>query len=391
MKRVTFALVLALVLGLVAALVHTALERPPAPPVAPPEPPPIVDFSMGERRAVLLDDREGAKVQGDAPWIEANNAGVALLDEGDVAAAIERFEFALTVLGDADGIVARSNLAEALARSARASVEARAWDAALASLERAVELDPERSDLAAWLERLRDQRAIEGDFASYSSQRFELSFDGERSAILGGAQRAIDVLEAAYGEYWLFFGHDAVAGGERIAVVLYSPEEFHALTGLGHWAGGAYDGRVRVPVADFDGDEARWTNTLWHEVAHAFLHDIAPSGLPGWLDEGLAQYLEPGGAAAAAQARASLTPEALHPLDALDGAFSTLGDQGAIRRAYAQALAFTDHLVRTFGEHVVRELVFGLGRGVDVATRFRELVGFELSVAHQDFADSLRR
>jgi tetratricopeptide (TPR) repeat protein len=344
---------------------------------------------MGERRAVLLEPRDGAKVQGDAPWVAANNAGVRLLDGGDVAAAIERFEFALTQLGDADGTVARSNLAEALARRARTLADARAWDDALASLERAVELDPQRTDLAAWLVRLRDERAVEGDFASYSSQRFELSFDGERSAILGGAQRAIDVLEAAYGEYWLFFGHDAVANGERIAVVLYSPEQFHALTGLGHWAGGAYDGRVRVPVADFDGDEARWTNTLWHEVAHAFLHDIAPRGLPGWLDEGLAQYLEPGGVEAAARARASLSPEALHPLAALEGAFNSLGDQGAIRRGYAQALAFTDHLVRTHGEHVVRELVFGLGRDVDVATRFRELVGFDLAVAHQDFADAL--
>lgn len=381
--------VIALALGLVAALVYTFVEPSPAPPVVKPAPAPIVVAPMGERRAVLLEPRDGAKVQGDAPWVAANNAGVRLLDGGDVAAAIERFEFALTQLGDADGTVARSNLAEALARRARTLADARAWDDALASLERAVELDPQRTDLAAWLVRLRDERAVEGDFASYSSQRFELSFDGERSAILGGAQRAIDVLEAAYGEYWLFFGHDAVANGERIAVVLYSPEQFHALTGLGHWAGGAYDGRVRVPVADFDGDEARWTNTLWHEVAHAFLHDIAPRGLPGWLDEGLAQYLEPGGVEAAARARASLSPEALHPLAALEGAFNALGDQGAIRRGYAQALAFTDHLVRTHGEHVVRELVFGLGRDVDVATRFRELVGFDLAVAHQDFADAL--
>jgi tetratricopeptide (TPR) repeat protein len=381
--------VIALALGLVAALVYTFVEPSPAPPVVKPAPAPIVVAPMGERRAVLLEPRDGAKVQGDAPWVAANNAGVRLLDGGDVAAAIERFEFALTQLGDADGTVARSNLAEALARRARTLADARAWDDALASLERAVELDPQRTDLAAWLVRLRDERAVEGDFASYSSQRFELSFDGERSAILGGAQRAIDVLEAAYGEYWLFFGHDAVANGERIAVVLYSPEQFHALTGLGHWAGGAYDGRVRVPVADFDGDEARWTNTLWHEVAHAFLHDIAPRGLPGWLDEGLAQYLEPGGVEAAARARASLSPEALHPLAALEGAFNSLGDQGAIRRGYAQALAFTDHLVRTHGEHVVRELVFGLGRDVDVATRFRELVGFDLAVAHQDFADAL--
>jgi len=388
-KHAHVALAVALVLGLVAALVYTIVEPSSAPPVVEPAPAPIVALPMGERRAVLLEPRDGAKVRGDAPWVAANNAGVALLDAGDVDGAIERFEFALTQLGDADGTVARSNLAEALARRARTLADARAWDDALASLERAVELDPERSDLAAWLVRLRDERAVEVDFASYSSQRFELSFDGERSAILGGAQRAIDVLEAAYGEYWLFFGHDAVANGERIAVVLYSPEQFHELTGLGHWAGGAYDGRVRVPVADFDGDEARWTNTLWHEVAHAFLHDIAPRGLPGWLDEGLAQYLEPGGVEAAARARASLSPEALHPLAALEGAFNALGDQGAIRRGYAQALAFTDHLVRTHGEHVVRELVFGLGRDIDVATRFRELVGFDLAVAHQDFADAL--
>jgi len=338
---------------------------------------------------VKAPTRAGERSSDRAAWVERNNAGVAFLDAGDVAAALVEFEGAYALEGGADSAVLCANLAEALVRRARAAVEGGDFDGALADLERAIDLDPSRDDLAPLRERWQRERAVEADFARYSSQRFDLSFDGERSAILAGAQRAIDVLETAYGEFWLFFGHDVVARGERIAVVLYSPEQFHDLTGLGHWAGGAYDGRVRVPVADFDGDEARWTNTLWHELAHAFLHDIAPRGLPGWLDEGLAQWLEPGSDQAVAEARAALSPAALHALAALDGRFAELGDQGAIRRGYAQALAFVDHLVRMHGEYVVRELVAAPASGSDVSARFRELVGFELEDAHRDFAASL--
>ena len=46
-------------------------------------------------------------------------------------------------------------------------------------------------------------------------------------------------------------------------------EEFSKLTGLGHWAGGAYDGRIRVPVTDLAKEERPLVRVLRHELVHA--------------------------------------------------------------------------------------------------------------------------
>jgi tetratricopeptide (TPR) repeat protein len=379
-----------------------ALRAEPDAPPRDPEPAPVLPtpYEPSQRRAIgVPEDAPATAIVGTAEWVRLNNDGVDALGAERIDDAIGLFERALAAAlatdpdRTEDWSVLRSNLAEALARRAIRTWDAGEHAAAIEDLARAVELDPDRDDLVRLLERWRQERAVEEAFASYSSQRFEIVFDGERAALLtGGAQRAIDVLEGAYGELWLFFGHDpVVVGGERIGVAFYTPEQFRDITGLGHWAGGAYDGRIRVPIEDFDGDEARWTQTLWHELTHAFLHDLIDGGPPGWLDEGLAQWLEPSHARDLERARATLTSEALLPLASLEGTFSGLSDAALIRRAYAQALVFTDYLVRTFGEYVLREMLGALASGADMGARFEELVGFSLDTALGDLGDELDR
>jgi len=366
--------------------------------------PAITQPRSSSRRAVVDPDAAspGATVvDGTAPWVRANNAGVAALEAGDLDGAVDAFEEALDLVEDEadatitddDRSLVRGNATEAFARRARARWDAGAHDDAIDELDRGVELSPEREDLAGLLERWRREREVEREFASYGSLRFELSYDGDVDDIVaGGAQRAVELLEAAYGELWLFLGHDPVTvGGERIEVVFYTPEDFRDVTGLGHWAGGAYDGRIRVPIEDFDGDEARWTATLWHELCHAFLHDMIDGGPPGWLDEGLAQWLEPGRTRDLERARAGLSSDALVSLEDLSGSLAQLGDPATIRRGYATALAFVDHLVVNYGDYVLKELLVALANGRTAEARFEELVGFPLTSAWSDLGEQLDR
>lgn len=400
MKNASSLFALGAVATLTAFVVWFALR--PDPDAAPdvPEPEPTTVYEPSQRRAIGVPESPAATVVvGTAEWVRLNNQGVDALGEERIDDAIDLFDRALAEAlqtdpdGGEDWGVLHSNLAEALARRAVATWDAGDHAPAIVDLARAVELDSERDDLVRLLERWRQERAVEEAFASYGSQRFEIVFDGEREALLaGGAQRAIDVLEGAYGELWLFFGHDpVVVGGERIGVAFYTPKQFRDITGLGHWAGGAYDGRIRVPIEDFDGDEARWTQTLWHELTHAFLHDLIDGGPPGWLDEGLAQWLEPGRERDLERARATLTSDGLLTLASLEGTLSGLSDAALIRRAYAQSLVFTDYLVRTFGEYVVREMLGALASGGDLAARFEALVGFSLDTALGDLGDELDR
>lgn len=370
-------------------------DEPSAAPGASDAERPSTRRSIEDRR----DASSAAVVDGTAAWVGANNAGVAAIESDRLDAAVASFEEALDLLDedtsaqDADLELVHGNLAEALVRRAREAWDAMRFDAALDDLTRAVVLAPQRADLALLLERWKRERAIEAEFARYSSQRFDLSYDGDNLEILaGGAQRAVELLERAYGELWLFLGHDpVVVGGERIDVVFYSPDEFRDVTGLGHWAGGAYDGRIRVPIADFDGDASRWSATLWHELTHAFLHDLVAGGPPGWLDEGLAQWMEPSRASDVQRARRSLRDAPLVPLPQLEGTLSALGDAATIRRGYATSLVFVDHLVSGYGEYVVREMLAALAAGESAALRFEAIVGFPLAAAWGDLADELAR
>ena len=61
------------------------------------------------------------------------------------------------------------------------------------------------------------------------------------------------------------------------------------------WAAAVFDGRIRVPIRGALAHPEELDRVLSHELAHAFVHSIAPRGVPVWLNEGIAMFFEPGG------------------------------------------------------------------------------------------------
>ena len=316
----------------------------------------------------------------------ANNEAVEALEAGDLNRAIALLEGCVR---EAPGErVFTANLAEALARRAVRD-HANAGDerkSALLDLARAVELDGERPDLATLLERWRAAAEVEANFAAYGSTHFELAFDGDRGEILRGAQGAIDVLERAYGEFVTLFQRDPLLGTQRrIRVVLTTRAEFERSTGLGHWAGGAYDGTLRLPIEDFEGGRDGWSQVLRHELAHLFVHELGGPKVPGWLNEGLAQWVEETRPAELARARRALAGRDLLSLADLSAPLARLSQPERIQLAYQQSLLFVAHLMEHHGEWLVLQLLERSGRGESVEASFRELSGIALDDAHEQF------
>lgn len=326
--------------------------------------------------------------------VERNNAAIEALDAGELARAVELFEACHAELPDED--VFRRNLAEALARLARqehADLATRAQ--ALEHLARAVELAPEREELARLLDDWRRAAEAEQGFWTDETEHFHLSFDGERSELLHrGTFQLQTALESAYFDLSELFGRSPVEEGRpKIQVVLYRRETFGELTGLGHWAGGVFDGTVRVPVEDFDAEKEQLESVLRHELLHAFVKEIGGARVPGWLNEGLAQWVETPyldeRAAKVQRARAKLEGHALFPLEKLRGSLASWDDAAQIELAYAQSLAFVEHLQRWKGERVLFDMVADHGRGKSAAQSFRERTGDELDAQLKDLADGL--
>lgn len=383
---------LPLLLGVLAigAGAYWLLREPPADPQASEQEDASVFSEPSERRAIGDPVLDPNAVLAEA--IAANNRAVEHLEAGDFEAALAELEPAFE-MAPSNQIV-RTNLVEALARRALDEHDRAGGDRerALADLTRASELGPEREDLVRVLERWRTEQEVEADFAQYTSMHFELAFDGERTQLLHGAQEAIDVLEDAYADFRLFLNHDPVRErGSRLRVTLYAPEEFRALTGLGHWAGGAFDGTVRVPVEDFVRDRGRWSRTLRHELLHAFLAEYVPGAMPGWLNEGLAQWSEATGEELARDVRGAqsrLADAELIPLSELGGTLSQVGDEARIALSYAQSLAFTDYLIVRFGELGTARWLASMSEGATVESAFQDETGVSLASVFEDFAQS---
>ncbi|MCH2102954.1 MAG: hypothetical protein MK297_02955 [Planctomycetes bacterium] len=365
--------------------------REVAPPALPPEvTPPVIE--RGVRRAAVAPPAQRVE----DVWTQKNRRAIELLEAGDLEAAVELF--AECVAGDPAEGVFRGNLAEALARLARAEYEdVETRPEAIEHLTRAVELAPERDQLTELLARWRAEAAVEGNFWTDRSLHFRLSYDGDRGELLeGGYDLVLRTLEDAYGEFADLFGvRPAEGDAPPIEVVLLEREEFSELTGLGHWAGGAYDGRIRVPVVDLSKEERQLVRVLRHELVHAFVQEAGGRGVAGWLNEGIAEYLEqPAGAAreaAVREARALAAELKLRSLDELGGTLASLGSVEEIRAAYVQSLAFVGWIEHWYGEQVLFHMVSGCSKGVSLEASFEAHTRVPLASALEDLSLDLKR
>ena len=171
----------------------------------------------------------------------------------------------------------------------------------------------------------------------------------------------------------------------RVEVVLSTVEEL-AKVGGPAWASGLFkDGVVRVVYRK--GQRKELEAVLRHEFGHALLSALAP-GLPGWLQEGVAQIAEKKDPA---QALAFLRhlPGTLLPGDALEMGFTWMQDPELARAAYAESYLLVLYLFQTRpggkvalyhalagGGGTSRALREWMGRGLDgailsMARRFR--------------------
>ena len=365
-------------------------EEERAPAYEAPSGPPVIERGERQSAANVVTEREGD------PWAKKNARAIELLKAGELSAAVALFSECVS--GDPTEPVFRANLAEALARLAQEEYEVfETRSLAIEHLTQAVELAPERSELVKLLERWLAEEEVEGDFWTDRSLHFRLSYDGDREELLGrGYDLVLKTLEDAYSEYAALFGIRPAEGDEPlIEVVLLQRAEFSGLTGLGHWAGGAYDGRIRVPITNLAAEQQRLVSVLRHELVHAFVRSAGGRSVVGWLNEGLAEWLEePAGAArdaAVERARRGAAGAPLRSLDELGGSLAALGSVEEIRAAYSQSLALIGWIEHWYGERVLFAMVAGCRSGASVAESFEDQTRVSLSQVLKDLEFDLQR
>jgi len=237
------------------------------------------------------------------------------------------------------------------------------FEKAAAHWEKAIELNPSNDGLRAVLDRIKREHRIEKEFNREVTSHFLVKYEGNEKIEAG--KIVLRVLEEAYGVVGRGLSYYP---SQDIQVILYSNEQFEEVTDAPGWAGGLFDGKIRIPIGGIEEETPGLRRILYHEYTHAVVHTITPR-VPTWLNEGLAQYFE--GKEINAQQKAMLRRVAqmgkLPPLFYLEGSFTGL-DSNQARNAYLYSLSAVRYMIDTYGLHRATLVLEELGKGVDTGT-----------------------
>src|SRR5512132_1079210 len=156
-------------------------------------------------------------------------------------------------------------------------------DLAVRSFESALKLRPGNRQIASQLDAWRRESGVHNELTDRVGVRFRILFDGERQQALG--TRVERILESGY---WRIGKMLDSYPAETITVVLYTNRQFTDITRAPAWAGGAYDGRIRLPAGGALRTPAELDRVVTHELVHAVVSSAARGGhVPAWVNEGL--------------------------------------------------------------------------------------------------------
>jgi hypothetical protein len=378
----------------------------------------VPTFSQNVAVNVIKNDRVDdaavaeAERSGDATLAAAANyqAGRFALEQGDRDASARYFDRALrfkpddpAVLTNYAAVLVRIGrpqdavpLAEHATRVAPDSPDAwavlgyaytqadRAKDAIVA-FEHSLKLRPDAT-VQEFLKRARRESSTEAEFLAAESSHFTLRFEGR--ALQNNLPRAI--LEQLDSDYDTLVSQLGVAPHNSISVILYTEQAFFDVTQAPSWSGAINDGKLRIPISGMSQMTNDLARVLRHELTHSFITQIARGRCPLWLNEGVAQLMEPRSTAAAGHLLAKLfTTQREVPLNALEGSFMGL-DANTAAIAYAESLAAVEYINDTYGMSDIRRLLERIGEGASTESALRSTFNVGYGQFEDDIATYLK-
>ncbi|NJC87844.1 MAG: hypothetical protein FIB02_04820 [Desulfuromonas sp.] len=275
------------------------------------------------------------------PW---QGTAIAWMHAGQPAAAIGELQEALAIA------VEQADLLILLGRAQYAAgdlVQAEeAWQQA-AELGRA-------GEVTALLEKVRRERQAEATMHRNLAGRFTLAYAPGVSDTLASA--VLDTLQDAYNELGADLGYYPEAD---IPVLLYAREDFSAVTRSPQWAGGLYDGKIRVPLGGVQRIDAPLKALLYHEYMHVLVRFLGKGRVSVWLNEGLAEIA---GRRHFQPPRPNLPSDRQLDQAALEQSFVDLPVE-LVPLAYEQSHVRVQRLIDLCGWPPISELLQRLGTG----------------------------
>ena len=291
-------------------------------------------------------------------------AGVAAFMLGQNEVARSRFERALAL--NPGHVPAALWLGDLHYRAGR-------LEQAISICEAALERAPRDRELRDRLGNWTREHELQSRFHEVRTSHFIVLFEAVVDEPF--ARRVLEQLETAYARIANALG---LYPSGPITALIYSRQQFDAITRLASWSAAGYDGRIRVPRSVAVSERDELDRVLSHEFVHALVDMTAGRSAPAWLNEGLATALEP-----TDPTTRDPTPPNRAPLDIsrLHRGFVLLSRRDA-EAAYTSSARAVRRLLDQHGAATIAALLGDLRRGVPFASAFEN----RIAMRYEDFA-----
>ncbi|MEO6119842.1 MAG: hypothetical protein ABIP12_04060, partial [Terriglobales bacterium] len=229
---------------------------------------------------------------------------------------------------------------------------------AIKSLQRSLELQPD-ARVEELLQKAERELKAEAEFRQDDSTHFALRYEGAQ-APAELRRQILDTLERHYAQLVNDLGYSP---RETISVALYTEQQFFDVTRAASWVGAMNDGKLRLPINGVAVVDTTFSRVLKHELAHSFINQMTRGRCPAWLNEGVAQLMEPRSAAPEGRKLAALYGAQRNiPLNELEGSFQRFSPEEAVV-AYAQSLIAAEYIRDTYGLSDLARVLKRIGEG----------------------------
>ena len=256
---------------------------------------------------------------------------------------------------------------------------------AIPAFEKSLSLRPDAT-VQQFLARTRRESSAESNYLAAESSHFTLRFEGH--AVQNSLPRSI--LKQLDSDYDTLVSQIGVAPRGNIAVILYTEQAFFDVTRSPSWSGALNDGKLRIPISGTSQMTGELARVLRHELTHSFIIEISRGRCPLWLNEGVAQLMEPRSTAESGRQLAKLfSMQREIPLNALEGSFRGL-DTNTAAVAYAESLAAVEYINEIYGMSDVRLLLQRIGEGASTESALRSTFNVGYAQFQEDIATYLK-
>ncbi|MGM0599546.1 MAG: tetratricopeptide repeat protein [Candidatus Rifleibacteriota bacterium] len=236
-------------------------------------------------------------------------------------------------------------------------------------ISRAVTLSPDPAPkLKSFLKQINRENEIIKNSKKYNSIHFSLTCNSEFSEET--AEKILQILEKSYdkiGEMLNFYPL------QRAQVLVLQTSDFKRVHDLPDWAGGVYDGKIRIPVYKASLDEKAVAKAVRHEYTHHVVFLLASGNCPAWLNEGLAQILEFNSTPADLEKKDQKLNKNLKEFNK---SIRKSKNRSQVRNIYNQAHNLTLRIIKEGGWSSISAILTKLSLGFSVSEACLEIIGY---------------